>query len=195
MAHMPLDASVMAAVDTDSRSQRVDERCGSRWGVAHTHPQAEQWARANLLRQGYDVWWLTRQALRRDPVTRTMTRPVDVPLFTSYIFVAVPLTQWGPICHTLGIKRLLMSGEKPYTLTEAAQSALHAVEALAATHPPTDSWTAPGVPCSLGTGAFRGHEGVIVRVDTRKGTADVAMLMFGELRTVSVELKSLQERV
>jgi transcription antitermination factor NusG len=123
-----------------------------------------------------------------------MTRRVDVPLFTSYIFVAIPLTQWGPICHTLGIKRLLMSGEKPYTLTEAAQSALQAVEALSATHPPTDSWAACGVPCSLGTGAFRGHEGVIVAVDARKGTADVAMLIFGELRTVSVALKSLQER-
>jgi hypothetical protein len=36
---------------------------------------------------------------------------------------------------------------------------------------------------------------MVTAVDARKGTADVALLIFGELRTVSVELKSLQERV
>ena len=189
---MPLDIHPALRVDTAAGQPR----CGSRsaWGVAHTHPQAEQWARANLLRQGYDVWWLTRQVLRRDPVTRTMTRLVEAPLFTSYVFVAVPLTQWGPICHTLGIKRLLMSGEKPYTLTEAAQSALEAVQALQGLMPPPGASWAPGVPCSLATGAFRGHEAVITVVDARKGTADVAMLIFGELRTVSVDVKSIVPR-
>jgi transcription antitermination factor NusG len=119
-----------------------------------------------------------------------MTRLVDVPLFTSYIFVAVPLTQWGPICHTLGIKRLLMSGEKPYTLTEAAQSALQAVEALAATT--GSNWAAPGAPCSLAAGAFRGHEAVITAVDGDK--AQIAMLAFGELRTVVVALSAIRPR-
>ena len=123
-----------------------------------------------------------------------MTRLVDVPLFSSYVFVAVPLSHWGPICHTLGIKRLLMSGEKPYTLTEAAESALQAVEAFSATTPLGSCWATPGAPCSLSTGAFRGHEGVITAVDARKGTANVAMLVFGELRTVRVELSALVKR-
>jgi hypothetical protein len=49
------------------------------------------------------------------------------------------------------------------------------------------------VPCSLAAGSFRGHEAVVVAVEGAK--AWVSMMMFGELRTVSVELKSLQERV
>ena len=116
---MPLDASVMAAVDTASRSQRVDERCGSRWGVVHTHPQAERWAAQNLQRQGYAAYLPIHTVRIRDRALPTLTRPVERPLFTSYLFVAVPLTLWGPIRHTLGVRSLLMSGEKPYLLPEA----------------------------------------------------------------------------
>ena len=171
-----------------------EPRCGSRWGVIHTHPQAERWCRDNLRNQGYDVWWLTRQALKRDPVTRTMSRVVDVPLFTSYVFVAIPLSHWAPIRHTLGVQRLLMAGPEPYILDRAAVSALQAVEELAATHPLGSCWTAPGVPCSLGTGAFRGHEAVIVAVDADRGRAEVAMLVFGEVRNVWVDIKTLVQR-
>jgi transcription antitermination factor NusG len=86
-----------------------------------------------------------------------------------------------------------MSGEYPSIVARAAVEALRAVEALAATTTQKESWTAPGVPCSVTTGAFRGCEAVITAVAGTK--ASVAMLIFGELRTVSVELKSLQERV
>jgi transcription antitermination factor NusG len=134
-----------------------------------------------------------RNATVRDRTTPSLTRSVQRPLFTSYAFVAIT-GPWVPIRYTPGVRALLMSGEYPSIVARAAVSALQAVEALGATHPPTEGWAAPGVPCSLSTGAFRGQEAVITTVDARKGTADVAMLIFGELRTVSVELKSLQER-
>ena len=193
---MPLDTQAALRVDTatgEPRCGRMPADAGH-WGVIHTHPQAEQWACDNLESAGYETYLPMRNATVRDRATPSLTRIVQRPLFTSYAFVAIT-GPWVPIRYTPGVRALLMSGEYPSIVARAAVEALRAVEALAATHPPTDSWTAPGVPCSVGTGAFRGHEGVIVRVDTRKGTADVAMLMFGELRTVSVELKSLQERV
>jgi hypothetical protein len=85
-----------------------------------------------------------------------------------------------------------MSGEFPSIVAGGAIEALRGVEALAATTTQKESWAAPGVPCSLATGAFRGCEAVITAVAGTK--ASVAMLVFGELRTVSVELTNLIER-
>lgn len=192
---MPLDTQPARGLDAPSGRTRCGRVAapGEHWGVIHSHPQAERWACDNLKRAGYETYLPMRNATVRDRTTPSLTRVVQRPLFTSYAFVAIT-GPWVPIRYTPGVRALLMSGEFPSIVARAAVSALQAVEALAATHPPTDSWTAPGVPCSLSTGAFRGHEGVIVRVDARKGTADVAMLIFGELRTVSVELTSLIER-
>jgi transcription antitermination factor NusG len=188
MLIMPLDASVMAAVDTAAGQPR----CGSRWGVVHTHPQAERWAAQNLQRQGYAAYLPTHTVRIRDRTIPTLTRPVERPLFTSYLFVAVPLTLWGPIRHTLGVRSLLMSGEKPYLLPEAVWNALQAGEALRrAIAPPGASW-APGTPCSPGNGVFTGHPAVVISVD--RGKAIIAMLLFGELRQVSVDVNSLVAR-
>jgi hypothetical protein len=41
-------------------------------------------------------------------------------------------------------------------------------------------------------GSFRGHEAVVVAVEGAK--AWVSMMMFGELRTVSVDVGSLTQR-
>jgi len=184
---MPLDASVMAAVDTDSRSQRVEERCGSRWGVVHTHPQAERWAAQNLQRQGYAAYLPTHTVRIRDRTIPTLTRPVERPLFTSYLFVAVPLTLWGPIRHTLGVKRLLMSGDRPSIVATALLDVLRAAEGVR--RAPGASW-APGSVLEVSRGSFSGHRGTLLRLLT-KDRAVVMLLLFGELRQVEVPIADL----
>jgi transcription antitermination factor NusG len=183
----------MTAVDTDSRSQR-DQRCGSRWGVVHTHPQAERWAAQNLQRQGYAAYLPTHTVRIRDRTTPTLTRAVERPLFTSYLFVAVPLSHWGPIRHTLGVRSLLMSGINPYLLPDAVWSALQAGEELRRSiAPPNASW-APGMPCSPADGtALAGHHAVVTEI-LPANRARIAIMMFGELRQVSVDVNSLVAR-
>ena len=186
---MPLDASVNERVATpDSRG---DVRCGSRWGVIHTHPQAEHWCRANLLQQGYEVWWLTRWVTRRDPVTRTMTRRIEVPMFTSYLFVAVPAL-WAPIRHTQGVRQLLMDGPNPYLLPERAESRLRGVEALSAITPQDDAQWHPGDAVAPSTGAFAGHPAVVIEV--RGERACIAMMLFGGMRQALVDVRCLVAR-
>jgi transcriptional antiterminator RfaH len=190
---MALDASVMAAVDTASRSQRVDERCGSRWGVVHTHPQAERWAAQNLQRQGYAAYLPTHTVRIRDRTLPTLTRPVERPLFTSYLFVAVPLTLWGPIRHTLGVRSLLMSGDRPSIVATALLDVLRAAEGVRRSVVAPGALWAPGMPCSPVAGTpFAGHPAVVISVE--RGKAIIAMLLFGELRQVSVDVSSLVAR-
>jgi transcriptional antiterminator RfaH len=185
MPIMPLDATMPQCVATPD----PDLRCGSRWGVVHTHPQAEHWAAQNLQRQGYEAYLPTHTVRIRDRTLPTLTRPVERPLFTSYLFVAVPLTLWGPIRHTLGVRSLLMSGEKPYLLPDAVWSALQAGQELRRSVQAPGAYWAPGTPCSPGNGVFTGHPAVVVSVTGQR--AIIAMLLFGELRQVSVDVNSL----
>jgi len=185
---MPLDAAATTRVAT----QHPDPRCGSRWGVVHTHPQAERWAAQNLRRQGFDAYLPTHTVLRRDPVTRSITRQIEAPLFTSYLFVGIQSPHWAPIRHTLGVRSLLMSGLNPYLLPEAVWSALQAGEALRRTlTPPGTSWR-PGAPCQPRDGPFQGLPAAVVQVDGQ--TAKIAIVMFGELRTVTISVECLVPR-
>ena len=184
---MPLDANVNECVAT----QPGDLRCGSRWGVVHTHPQAEHWASANLRRQGYQVWLLTRSVLRRDPATRTMTRRIDVPLFTSYLFVGIQ-SPWAPIQHTLGVNRLMMAGPNPYLLPEGAVSALRGVEAFAATSTRNEARWHLGDAVAPRVGPFSGLAGVVLA--TNGDEATVGILFLGQLREVVYPNDALVER-
>ena len=193
MPIMPLDATMPECVATpDSRG---DARCGRvpGWGVIHTHPQAERWACANLNRAGYRTFLPLHLVKRRDPVTRSMTRLVEVPLFVSYAFVSLaPTDPWVPIRYTPGVHSLLMSGGKPNINASGAVSALHAVQALAATAGPKEAQWAPGDAVAPAAGPFKGHEAVVLEL--RGETALIAMLLFGELRQVSVDVNSLVAR-
>jgi len=184
-----LDATV--AVPLDAHNRDSDAACGSRWAVCQTHPQAERWALANLTRQGYAAYLPLTTALRRDRATPTLRHRVTVPLWAGYLFVQ-PGTHWAPICSTHGVSRLLMAGPKPHMLANALVEAVRGAEAIAASGILADVQWAPGTPCSLAVGALRGHPGVVVSVTQR--TAHVALMLFGCIRDVSVDVECLMAR-
>ena len=193
MPIMPLDAAVNECVATpDSRG---DVRCGRvpGWGVIHTHPQAERWACANLNRAGYRTFLPLHLVKRRDPVLRTMTRLVEVPLFVSYAFVSLaPTDPWVPIRYTPGVHTLLMSGGKPNINATGVVEGLRAVLAQPAPIEPPDATRRAGAAVAVGNGPLAGHQAVVVSVAGNR--AMIALLLFGELRTVSVDVTSLVER-
>ena len=187
---MPLDANQPQCVATPEPAVG-DLGCGSRWGVVHTHPQAEHWASANLRRQGYQVWLLTRSVLRRDPATRTISRAVHVPLFSSYLFVGIQ-SPWAPIAHSRGVNRLMMAGQNPYLLPEGAVSALRGVEALAATQQRKEARWASGDAVAPRVGPFAGLPGVVLA--TNGENAVVGILFLGQLREVVYPCDALTPR-
>lgn len=197
---MPLDAAATQCVATPPAGDTAQSRCGShpttriRWGVVHTHPQAERWACSNLLRQGFNAWLPLRKAIRRDPATRTMTRLVDVPLFTSYVFVVVPRTGWAPIRHTLGVNRLMMAGENPYILPDGAVRHLTDVMWAGRTNEPSETLKRPGDAVAPRTGVFQGLPGVVLTTDEAAGTSTVGFLFLGRLQEVTYPNEELSAR-
>ena len=83
-----------------------------RWYAAQTHPHAEAKAKAHLQRQGFDSY------LPRYLKQRRHARRVEVvarPLFPRYLFVAIDtqIQRWHAIRSTIGISRLVGTGDGP----------------------------------------------------------------------------------
>ena len=186
---MPLDATTPQCVATPE----PDPRCGrvaAGWGVIHTHPNAERWACANLNRAGYRTFLPLHTVKRRDPVLRTMTRLVEVPLFVSYAFVSLaPTDPWVPIRYTPGVHSLLMSGPRPNINASHAVSVLEASQELRRSIAPSGASWSPGTALEVAGGSFRGHTGALVRVT--KDRAVILLLLFGVLRQVDMPLGNL----
>lgn len=189
--------NALATLPLEPDSLSLD-RCGSHtptWHVAQTHPQAERWARDNLANQGYVVYLPMDRVLRRDRVLRSMTRAIEVPLFTSYLFISLtPGELWAPICHTRGVARIFLNAGRPHSLPYGTVEAIQAGEARRLNPRSAASPWAPGDACRLATGAFAGHEAAVVDTDADRGTVRIAVMVFGALRHLVVGADALIER-
>jgi len=161
--------------------------------VIASHPQAERRAHQHLQEQGYQTYLPLRTVRRRDRVLRTLFHPVDVPLFTGYLFTRFDALRdpWRPILSTLGVFALIRRPDgMPNPVAEADFQAVQAVEALRRSITPPGALWAPGMPCSPVATPFAGHPAVVLEVDGQ--TAKIALVMFGELRTVTIGVECLR---
>jgi transcription antitermination factor NusG len=186
VAHAPLNPA-----DPAPFQARNVQPCGRYWAVAQTHPQAERWASQSITQRGYTTFLPLVRVTRRDRVLHSLTRLVEVPLFAGYVFVIID-GPWTPIRYAPGVAALLMVGCRPGRLADGAVAALQGAQAQrAAAGAATPQW-APGTPVTLRDGAFAGHPAVVLSVSGRR--AQVSVMLFGELRTVSAAIAALLPR-
>jgi transcriptional antiterminator RfaH len=160
---------------------------GLRWYVLASYPKAERTAHAALHLKGFEPYLPLVTVRRPDRSYRTTA------LFPGYLFVRLDLARpWYPIRWCPGVFSLIAINGNPTPCPDAAVDVLRASEHLRATPTPPSALWAPGMPCSLATGALAGHQGVVTEINT--DTAHVAVMMFGHLRTVSVPLDCLTSR-
>jgi len=88
-----------------------------RWYVVQTQAKAENKAVAHLARQGFATY-LPRYLKRRRHARRVDV--VAAPLFPRYLFVAIDLTEqrWRSIYSTVGVSRLISTGDIPAPVPE-----------------------------------------------------------------------------
>jgi transcriptional antiterminator RfaH len=167
--------------------------CGRYWAVIQSHPQAESWARQNLIRVGYAVYLPLVLVQRRDRHTPSIIHRVERPLFTGYLFVDLDVADpWTPIRYASGVRQLLMSSGKPAKVPEAILKAVQAGEALRRLPLPDKVVYRPGAPATCLYGPLKGQEVVIISAATN--TVKVAVAMFGELREATVPIQCLAVR-
>jgi len=100
---------------------------GERWYVVQSQPNAELKAVAHLNRQGFATY-LPRYVKRRRHARRV--EHVPVPLFPRYLFVGIDMTtqRWRSIVSTVGVSRLICSGEAPQAVPDQIVASLRARE-------------------------------------------------------------------
>ena len=98
---------------------------GERWYVVQSQPNAELKAAAHLNRQGFATY-LPRYVKRRRHARRV--EHVPVPLFPRYLFVGIDMTtqRWRSIVSTVGVSRLICSGEAPQAVPDQIVASLRA---------------------------------------------------------------------
>jgi transcriptional antiterminator RfaH len=200
---MPLDASVMAAVDTSQQATGnvgtasptpSGSRSGALWFVVATYAQAEKYAATNLRDQDYETF-LPLIAVRR--CHHHVWRTVDRPLFPGYLFTRFDATRepWRPIINTPGVFDLIrQSSGIPNPVASGVIEALQAVQALAATQQPETTQWAPGAAVAVANGAFQGHPAVVTEVEPKTNTVAIAILAFGQLHRVTLKADRLVAR-
>jgi transcriptional antiterminator RfaH len=88
-----------------------------RWYVVQTQPNAEGKALVHLGRQGFATF-LPRYLKRRRHARRVET--VAAPLFPRYLFVTIDMSKqrWRSIYSTVGVARLVSSGDTPTAVAD-----------------------------------------------------------------------------
>jgi transcriptional antiterminator RfaH len=99
----------------------------ARWYVVQTHAHSEAKALAHLARQGFTAY-LPRYLKRRRHARRIET--IAAPLFPRYLFVTVDMMcqRWRSIHSTIGVARLVCSGDNPVSLADDVIETLRARE-------------------------------------------------------------------
>ncbi len=99
----------------------------TRWYVVYAKAQAEGWALAQLLRQGFRAYLPRHRKLRCHARRREL---VKAPLFPRYLFVAVDLDaeRWRSINGTRGVVHLVCEGGRPVPVPEGVVERLKARE-------------------------------------------------------------------
>jgi transcription antitermination factor NusG len=76
------------------------------WAAVQTEAQREHMVRLLLMRARYETY-----------MPRIKARSRIAPLFPGYLFVRI-VDRWYPVIRTVGVVRLLMSGDQPARLPE-----------------------------------------------------------------------------
>jgi transcriptional antiterminator RfaH len=167
-----------AAPAHNRRSAPSGCRPKTTWHVVATKPRAERIAHAALHLRGYNPY-----------LPLLLTRP----LFPGYLFIQLGLGQpWYPIAWCPGVYSLLSTAGKPNVVARAVISALQAGDEMRATPIPKSTQWAPGMPCRLAVGPFKGQPAVVAQ--THNTRTLVSLIVLGYLRQIDVATSCLQHR-
>lgn len=175
--------------DAATAHNRCQVPSGSRaeWCVAATLPKAERRAHASLHRFGFTAYLPLVTTRWRDRTWHTG------PLWPGYLFVQLDLTKpWSPVTHCPGVFNLVGINGIPSTCPQGAVEAIQAAEAVRALLPPVQQRWSPGAACALASGPFQDCDAVVLKVGA--DMALVALMMFGHLREILVQLDCLRAR-
>jgi transcription antitermination factor NusG len=90
-------------------------RTDPQWFAVYTRSRHEKTVASKLSEKGVEVFLPLRQVLRR---WKDRRKEIAIPLFSSYVFVRIPLTEKLFVLQTPGVAQILSEGSKPVPIPE-----------------------------------------------------------------------------
>lgn len=155
------------------------------WHVLYTAPRAEKRVNSQLLQLGVETYLPLYQTTRQWVDRKKL---IEMPLFSSYIFVRHSEGQYFPIVQTQGVVRFVYYCGKPAVIREAEINRIR--EFLARTDG-YRTWLEPDMGVEIIRGPFCGAIGHIERVGRNKLRLRISALgtvVYAELERESVRV-------
>jgi len=151
------------------------------WYAITVKPRFEKAVAAALLRKGYDQF-LPLYAAQRAWSDRVKT--VELPLFTSYVFLRLDILKRLPVLKTPGVLSFVSLGSEP---TPLESGEIESIRNLLRTGLPVGPWPyiREGQQVEVDRGALKGLRGILLQVKNQQRLVISLHLL---QRSVAVEL-------
>jgi transcriptional antiterminator RfaH len=152
------------------------------WFVVQTRPNAERRAMANLIRQGFAVYFPAYLKRRSHAGKVDM---VAAPLFPRYLFIAIDLDSqpWRSVRSTFGVAQLVCHGDRPAPLADEIIAELRSREDERGLIPLGSAFR-PGARVRVVGGAFADHFGMFDSMGDGERVAVLLDLLGRKVRAV-----------
>lgn len=157
------------------------------WYAVQTHPGAEARAVGHLGRQGFETFYPRYRKQRRHA---RKVETVEAPLFPGYAFISLDLDaeRWRVVRSTIGVRRLICSGEFPMIVPDAVVDEIrrrgdgNGLVELGPAHS-----FRPGAPVEIIAGPLAGVNAVFEEIDDSSRIILLLDLMGRNVRLVIAE--------
>lgn len=144
-----------------------DSMTSRKWYLVYAKPRQEALAKANLERQGYEIYL----PLLRTPRRRLGRRVIQIePMFPRYLFIRLDKIRdnWAPIRSTFGVSRLVRFGAEPTPVPDDLVAALQSRDDQSGVQDRPLHEFKHGEPVRIEEGPFVGYQGIFLAKSSRE---------------------------
>jgi transcription antitermination factor NusG len=135
------------------------------WYPLYTKSRYEKKAYQNLINAGYEAFLPLQKSLRQWSDRKKF---VDMPLFSSYVFVRIPKTRLYDVLQVPGVVRFIYFNNKPATVRDKEIELIKKILFEGTEVEVLDGKIETGTPITITSGLFSGYEGIIKRTTSTK---------------------------
>lgn len=143
----------------------TDNKSEKNWYPLYTKSRYEKKAYQNLIKAGYEAFLPLKKSLRQWSDRKKI---VEMPLFSSYVFVRIPSTQLFDVLQIIGVVRFIYFNNKPAIVRDNEIELLKKIHLISTEVEVVDGKIEEGTPITITSGPFIGYEGIIKRTTSSK---------------------------
>jgi len=156
----PRHPDAIDPIDATDATDAIDaiDAMDAHWYAVYTRSRHEKMVGTKLSDKGVEVFLPLRKVLRR---WKDRRKEIQLPLFSSYVFVRIPLAQRIPVLQTPGVVHILSDKRGPVSVPEEQIESIQKLVESGLRYDPYP-YLHEGMRVSVVRGPLRGVEGILI---------------------------------